>query len=154
MNNKDFEKQILEERSFYENFDEQTFGKYYYLLGHSITTFKTIAQWENEILPYLDSLRNRTGKITDWNSFPWRGTICFRHDHVMVLDESIEQIGRRLPGLKKDNGENILNEDGDWLLDTLFIENNYTEYVKISLEKYITYCSQWIDMLQRKSPQI
>lgn len=148
MNNKYFEKKILAECSFYENFDEQTFGKYYYLLGHSISTFRSIVQWENEILPYLDSLINKMGKINDWNSFPWRGIICFRYDHVMILDETIEQIGRNLPGLKNDNGENILNEDGEWLLDTLFIENNYTEYVKISLEDYTTYCRLWIAILK------
>ncbi len=150
----DLNNQLEREKAFYGLFTEKNYGNYHFLLVYAITTFRHIDQWKNEILPYLDSLSNRTGKINDWNSFPWHGKICFRYDYIMVLDESVEQIGRRLPGLKKDNGENILNEDGDWLLDTLFIENNYTEYVKISLEKYIAYCRQWTDILQIESPPL
>jgi hypothetical protein len=132
VNDKNFEKQILIERSFYENFDKMTYGEYYYLLGHSITNFRYLDRWENEILPYLESLQNRTGNINDWNSFEWGGTICFRYDCVMILDQSIFQVGRSFPNLTNDKEESIQNENGEWLLNTLFIEKTYDEYVKIS----------------------
>lgn len=142
-----FEKELKNEQTFFNHFEEDTYGKYYYLIGLSITNFRFIDTWENEIIPYLESLQSGTGKINDWNSFPWKGIICFRKDHVMLLDESIEQVGRSLPGLKNEKGENIQNEEGECILDTGFIQENYIEYVKISLSNYIYYCKEWIKIL-------
>lgn len=147
MNREEFEKKVQKEQEFYNFFDESIYGKYHYLLGHSITCFRYIDTWVNDLIPYLDSLQNGTGKIDDWNSFEWGGTICLRHDHVMVLDKSIEQIGRRLPALVNDKGGNIQNEEGEWILDTEFIEKHYNEYVKISIESYIYYSRKWLEIL-------
>lgn len=152
MNKEDFDRHNCKELVFYNNFDENTYGKYYFLLGHSITTFRFIDQWTKELFPYLEGLQNGTEKIDDWNSLPWGGTICFRSDHVMILDNSLEQNGRPLPGLKNEKGENYLNVEGEWLLDTDFIEKNYTEYVKVPVPTFIYYSKKWLDILISEAP--
>lgn len=152
MNRNKFERQMQKEKSFYSSFDESVYGNYYYLIGHSITNFRYIDRWKNEIIPYLESLQSGIGKINDWNSFEWGGTICFRNNHVMILDKSIEQVGRRLPALKNEEGENLQNDEGEWVLDTNFIEVNYIEFVKISMNDYIHYCKKWIEILISETP--
>lgn len=152
MNRNEFEKQVQNEQSFYDFFTESNYGKYHCLIVYSITNFRYIDTWENEIIPYLESLQNGVGKINDWNSFEWGGIICFRNDYVIILDKSIEQVGRRLPGLIDEKGENLQNDEGEWILDTSFIEANYTEFVKISLNDYIHYCKKWIAILTTETP--
>jgi hypothetical protein len=148
MNIKDLNSQFEKERAFYDLFNEEKYGKYYFILIYSITTFRFIDQWENEILPYLESLKNKTGKINDWNSFPWKGEICFRHDYIMILDESIHQVGRKFPGIIDDKECQILNDEYEWLLDTEFIRMNYTEFVIISIDDFIEKCIRWIGVIK------
>ena len=142
-----FENQVNDELSFYAYINGNKHGEYNYLIGHSITTFRNLDTWKNEIMPYLVSLQNGLGNINDWHSFPWGGIICFRIDYVMIIDKSIEKVGIRLPGLKNQEGENLQNGEGEWILDTNYIEENYTEFVKISINDYIQYCTRWIEIL-------
>ena len=138
-NNLDFES------LFYRTYcDDKTYGKFSYLLGYAITTFRYLEQWEEEIMPYLESLANKTGKIDDWNSFPWGGTICFRYDHVLIADKSIDA-HKIVPILRDENGIPVANEEGQLLLDTLRIKANYEEYVYISLEQFIKICKIWME---------
>lgn len=133
---------------FYEKYcDEKTYGKFHDLIGHAITTFRYLDLWEEEIMPYLESLANKTGAIDDWNSFDWGGRICFRYDHVLIIDETLIKIGRTLPPLRGSNGEPLLNDDYEWLFDTIFLKDHYEECVYISLEQFIKICKVWMKLL-------
>lgn len=137
------------EKIFYTNFcGEKNYGKFHYLIGHFITSFKDDNFLEKELFPYLYSLKNKTGKINDWNSFDWKGKVCFRYDYIMILDESINQIGRKMPGLFDEKGSQLLNDEYEWLLNTEYIQVHYSEYTIISLDDFIQKCHQWIDVIK------
>ena len=125
-------------------FNEEAYGKFHYLIGYFLISFRYLDRWEEEIMPYLESLANKTGKIDDWNSFDWGGTICFRYDHVLIADKSIDA-HKIVPILRDENGIPVANEEGQLLLDTLRIKANYEEYVYISLEQFIKICKIWME---------
>lgn len=143
-NNLDFES------LFYRTYcDDKTYGKFSYLLGYAITTFRYLDQWEEEIMPYLESLANKTGKIDDWNSFPWGGTICFRYDHVLIVDKSLFQVCSLYPPIRDENNNPLFNEYGESLYDTIYLKEHYEEYVYISLEQFIKICKIWMERWAR-----
>ncbi len=149
MNREDFLKRIELEKKYLNKYcSKEKFGQFHYLIGHFITTFRYIDQWENELLPYFNTILNGTGIINDWNSFEWKGTVCFRYSYVMILDESIHKLGRKLPGLYDNSGNQILNEEYDWLYDTEYIRTHYTEFVIISIDELIQKCKYWVQIIK------
>ena len=68
-----------------------------FLTGHFITEKTNLNHLQNGFVTFLESIRNGDSSIEDQNSFEWGGTICFRNNHVMILDKSILQVGRLLP---------------------------------------------------------
>ena len=120
-------------------------GSFIFLLWHFITDFPDLDRWEEEIMPYLESLANKTGKIDDWNSFDWGGTICFRYDHVLIADKSLFQVGSLYPPIRDENNNPLFNEYGESLYDTIYLKEHYEEYVYISLEQFIKICKIWME---------
>ncbi|MDR0228560.1 MAG: hypothetical protein LBI72_05790 [Flavobacteriaceae bacterium] len=124
--------------------------EYYYLISYSITSFRYLDTWEEELFPYLYALRDGTADIDDWNGFAWGGTICFRYDHIMTVDDDEFYKHGTLARLWDDLGNQVLNDEGTWLNDTEFIEkNNQNYFAKISLEKYIYYCKEWAKIIKK-----
>ena len=120
------------QQAYYSNYcDENEYGKFSFLIGHFITGIKNINQLQYDLISYLESLQNRSGKLNDQNSFSWGGTICFRYDHIVILDETVFQVGRYLPGLVNDEGKNLLNEDGEW------VESNLLGYVNCGEKAFL-----------------
>jgi hypothetical protein len=128
-----------------EYFDEEIYRQFHFLLWHAITTFRYLDQWEEEIMPYLESLASKTGKIDDWNSFDWGGTICFRYNHVLILDESLFQVGSLYPPIRDENNNPLVNDYGESLYDTIFLKEHYEEFVYIPLEEFIKICKIWME---------
>jgi hypothetical protein len=104
--------------------------------------FRYREPWERNIFPLLNSFRNKELFAVDWKDFIW-GTTCFRQEYVMFLDPSIEQIGRKFPPMLDEKNNPIIDEGGQWLENTKFIEEIYTEYFKIPLDEFIEICKRW-----------
>lgn len=146
------EKFLLEveaENKFYtDNCSEKEFGAYSFLLCYFISTYKSINELDNDVFPYLESLNNKKGIINDWNNFDWEGKVCFRNEYVLMIDKKIIQINRMM--LFDENKNPVLNDEFQWLEDTLYIENKFTEYVKISILDLIGIFRKWKDFLENK----
>ena len=118
-------------------------SKYGFLIFDFLHSFRSIDSWDNDVLPLLQSIKS--GKISqvDWRGFDWGGTICFRRNYVMILDESIYKVGRKFPPILDKEGEPLVNEYYEWLENTQYIESNYSEYLKIPLDEFISICKRW-----------
>lgn len=123
------------------------YGFYQYLIGNAISTFRDVNQWENELMPYLISLKEQLGVINDWGGLPWGGNIYFRYDHILITDYSLN-MPSFFRGLKDENGNFLLNEDHNILEDTEYIATHYQKYVKVSIDDFISISQLWILFLK------
>jgi len=127
--------------------NDEKYGKYAYLIDYFISSFRDKDSLDENLFPYLYSLKDHTGKIEDWNGFYGIDKICFRYDNIFFLDESMHQIGRIFPPILDSKGEPIVNEYGEWLENTDYIESHYTEFTKISIDDFIFICHKWVELL-------
>jgi hypothetical protein len=125
---------------FFKQFDKKPLN--FNLLFDFFMDFKYPDTWEKDIFPLLENVSSGKSLGVDWTDFVW-GSACFRQDYVMFLDKQIHQIGRKFPPILDNNGYPIVDEGGQWLENTLYIEQNYTEYFKISLDEFIDICKRW-----------
>ena len=112
------------------------------LMFDFLMDFKYKDTWDREIFPLLDSIKSRKSFGVDWSDFIW-GSACFRNGYVMFLEESIHQVGRKFPPIIDVNDNVLVDETGQWLENTEYIESNYSEYLKIPLDEFISICTRW-----------
>lgn len=117
-------------------------SKFWYLVLDFLHNFRNKDTWEIDIFPLVESVRTGNTFGEDWTDFVW-GSVCFRKDHVMFLDEKIHQIGRKFPPVSDNDGNPIVDETGQWLENTDYIESNYTEFLKMPLDEFISICRKW-----------
>jgi len=125
---------------FFSSFSNRE--EYFQLMYYFFTDFRYKDTWEKTIFPMLESIRNDEIFGVDWTDFVW-GAVCFRKNHVMFLDESIHQVGRRFPPLLDENNDARIDELGQWLENTEYIEQHYTEFFKISFDEFVLVCEKW-----------
>ncbi|ADV48439.1 hypothetical protein Celal_1121 [Cellulophaga algicola DSM 14237] len=125
---------------FFKGFKEKT--ENFSLLFDFLMDFKYKNAWDRDIFPLLESVKTGKSFGVDWSDFIW-GTICFRNGYVMFLKESIHQVGRKFPPIKDINGNALVDETGQWLENTEYIELNYSEFLKIPLDEFISICRKW-----------
>lgn len=141
--NKEFEERMDREREFLAEYVYlEKYGRYVDLINMFISNFRGRRKWEKRILPYLYSLKDKTGKIDDWTGGIWN-RICFRYDYVLIEDDDLHQVGRIFPPILDKNGAPMINENYEWLENTEYIVNHYTEFVKVPLDEFIIICEKW-----------
>ena len=118
-------------------------SKFDYLIFDFLHSYRDIKSWDNDVFPMLNSIKCGGKSQIDWRDFEWGGVICFRRNYVMILDESIYQVGRKLPPLLDENDKPIVNEYFEWIENTEYIESNYSEYLKIPMDEFISICKRW-----------
>ncbi|HEY8934782.1 MAG TPA: hypothetical protein VIM75_18320 [Ohtaekwangia sp.] len=141
----------MNEQIFFETLtkEKEWCTSYCYLLNYFFSSYHSVEDMRN-ILQYIRSIKASEIKIDDWNSFEWRGVVCFRKEYVMIIDEKVFEVGNKLPGLKNEDGSNLLNASYEWIIDTDYIENNYSQFIKIPIDEFDSITCQWIAFLEGK----
>jgi hypothetical protein len=142
-----------EQNFFLANCNSQKYGEYSFLLVYLLSSFKNIRRLDNELIPMVEMFIAGKGIINDWSGFDWGGKVCFRLDHIMIIDESIYRIGRVFPEIEVDinSYDNPLyQEKNGWLDNTEYIEQNYSEFVKVPVLEFYKICDNWKRFLEHR----
>jgi hypothetical protein len=147
----DIEKGIISERAFFQNIiSENTFGLHKNLLVYFLSDSYDVNLWINERIPSIEKIRDGLLPVDDWGSNEWSGKVCIRKNHVMIIDKSILKVGNKIISLKNSDGSNYLNSEYEWVIDTDFIEKNYTQYLKVSINQFLYVIYKWVEFLEKK----